>query len=140
MKLDVTKAEITQTLREQETAQVRKLMDDAGYNPIEAMMEMAQDEMVDRKIRLSLHKELAQYYAPKLKSVDVSHKGNVGIQVQVLRYTEDTDPDKLAEQSINGEVVPEDGEAIENDGGTSTEGLGATGLPAASVEVPGERG
>lgn len=42
------------------------------YNPILSMAEIANDETVDINIRCNMHKEVSQYIAPKLKSIEMS--------------------------------------------------------------------
>lgn len=59
------------------------------YNPIYAMCELAQDELVDPEIRFKCHKEIASYLYPKLKSVEtvvhkVEHEGRKTLS-QVLQ-------------------------------------------------------
>jgi len=74
-------------LTKQERAKaIQTMMDDAGYNPIESMMEMTKLPNLTVTDKISLHKELAKYYAPQLKSVEVDVVGELGIQVHVLRF------------------------------------------------------
>lgn len=47
-----------------------------GYNPIVAMAEIANDPSVELSIRTAMHKEVAQYIAPKRKAVDVTSQGD----------------------------------------------------------------
>lgn len=49
------------------------------YNPIVAMAEIANDEELPIDMRMSAHKEVAQYVAPKRKAIE--HSGNAGITV-----------------------------------------------------------
>lgn len=67
--------------------EAKALMESAGYNPIVAMMEMAQDKEIPSRCRLECHKELVKYYYPAMGSVPSSEganqsSGNVYVQIQ----------------------------------------------------------
>jgi len=51
----------------------------ADYNPLQKLKEMAEDEETGKELRFQCRKELAQYYAPKLKAVE--HSGDVGLAI-----------------------------------------------------------
>lgn len=85
---------VPRDLNKQERAQaIQSMMDIAGYNPIEAMMELVKSSNVTIEHQIALHKELAKYYAPQLKSVevDVGIHGE-GFQLHVVQYTKEPMP------------------------------------------------
>ena len=50
--------------------QIRDHIGDQDYHPVFAMAEIAVDEKMGNDMRFSAHREVAQYVAPKLKSVE----------------------------------------------------------------------
>ncbi len=86
------------------TEEIRTVMDEAGYNPIEAMMEIACDDNVNVKTRALLHKELATYYAPKQRAVDMNMKVSGGINITVNKFGSD-EPQKPPGSTVEGEIV-----------------------------------
>jgi hypothetical protein len=48
-----------------------------GYDPLMAMAEIAQDVEVELSLRITCHKEVAQYLRPKLRSTTVT--GTLGV-------------------------------------------------------------
>lgn len=65
----------------------RAVMEERGYNPIEALMDIAEDEENSIKIRIDAHKELAKYYAPQLKAMDVNASVKSGISISVVNFS-----------------------------------------------------
>jgi hypothetical protein len=61
-----------------------------GYNPVVEMVAIAQNMDNDLAMRLSAHKEVAQYVTPKLKAVEIETINHQPVQVQIVRYS-DTD-------------------------------------------------
>jgi hypothetical protein len=88
--------------------QVNKLCRDENYDPLREMILLAKEPTTPLDHRVTLHKELAQYVAPKLKSVELTAEVNGGIQVNVLKYTD----------MIAGEVIKQ---AIEDEDNDETE-------------------
>lgn len=94
--------------------ETRELMEQVGYNPIEAMIEMARDANVDSRVRASLHKDLAQYYTPKYRPAgeDGAGGGASGISVKVNKFTvninQGNGPPPPPDNVIEGEVVDGD--------------------------------
>lgn len=69
--------------------QAREIMDKHGYNPIEALIEIATDEEnTPLDLRIQSHKELCKYYAPQLKSMDVNHAIKGSISFKLMSYAE----------------------------------------------------
>lgn len=65
----------------------RAVMEERGYNPIEALMDIAEDDENSIKIRIDAHKELAKYYAPQLKAIDVNANVKSGINISVVNFS-----------------------------------------------------
>lgn len=65
----------------------RAVMEERGYNPIEALIDIAEDDENSIKIRIDAHKELAKYYAPQLKSMDVNANVKSGINISVVNFS-----------------------------------------------------
>lgn len=47
------------------------------YDPIMAMAKIARDETIDLQLRITCHKEVAQYIRPKLRSTII--EGTIGV-------------------------------------------------------------
>lgn len=56
--------------------QIRDHIGDQEYHPVFAMAEIAVDEEMGNDMRFSAHREVAQYVAPKLKSVEHTADGD----------------------------------------------------------------
>ena len=68
------------------TALLAKLDDSfPNYDPLLALVELAQDGSVDLSVRLDCHKTLANYLYPKMRSVDwIDENGTQPILIQVI--------------------------------------------------------
>ncbi len=68
---------------------VQEIMEEQGYNPIEALIDMAADKNItDPEIKFKVHKELAGYYAPKLRSVDLTGGTDNSVTVKIKQFTQ----------------------------------------------------
>ncbi len=56
--------------------EVAKQLGDLGFNPIVEMVNLYHDPEADLTLKQNVCKELAQYIAPKRKSMDVSMRSN----------------------------------------------------------------
>lgn len=54
------------------TEEIQALFKRRGFNPLNRMMTIAQDTTIDISIRAQMLKELAKYFAPQLKAVEVN--------------------------------------------------------------------
>lgn len=96
--------------------QAQKAMLDVGYNPIEAMIMMAQDECLelDPMDRFKMHQELAGYAAPKLRAVNVDSpddgkSGPTSITIKEFVVNVDGEGRRLnSGVEIDGEIVNDD--------------------------------
>lgn len=87
-KLEIRKKDSTAEVNRRKAAMTQELMENAGYNPIEAMMEMAQDDGIqDVQFKFSIHRELAKYYSPQLRAVDVTGGMDNSLNITVVNYT-----------------------------------------------------
>jgi hypothetical protein len=78
------------------------LMNERNYDPIREMIKIANNNNTDEKVRLEIHKELAQYIAPKLKSTDLQVSGDLQLTVNVVKFSS-ASGDRLAP---NREAIP----------------------------------
>jgi hypothetical protein len=77
------------------TQALRALLDKRfpGWNPVEQMAEIAQDETADIAIRLNAAKEVAKYVYPQLKAVELA-TGEEGLRItQITRQIIDARPE-----------------------------------------------
>ena len=84
--------------------QVRKLCMDENYDPLREMVVLAKDPGTPLDHRVTLHKELAQYVAPKLKSMDLTAEVSGGIQVNVLKFADKVTQAAIKEASDDDDV------------------------------------
>jgi len=75
-----------------------RLCEDLNYNPLEALIDMAtngypvelEGEMVraplDPKDAIAIHKEIAGYIMPKLRTIDVKEKVDVDVHITVQKF------------------------------------------------------
>ena len=74
--------------------QVLKRLAESGYDPLAAMIEMAQDPKNSDKIRFSAAKEIASYCFPKMRSVDINiqeHKQEK-LVVEIRQFNKESMP------------------------------------------------
>ena len=64
------------------TTDIQAMLENIGCNPIMGLATIAQDESHEISIRLAAYKTLCDYYAPRLKSVELS------ASVSVLNHEE----------------------------------------------------
>jgi len=77
-----------------------RLCESLGYNPLEALIKMATDGYevevdgkilmmpLDAKDAIAIHKEIAGYIMPKLRTIDVKEKVDVDINITVQKFGE----------------------------------------------------
>src|SRR5215211_2789781 len=59
-------------IQNKKTQAVADTLAELGCNPIEGMAKIAMDESQSIQLRAQMYKELAQYFAPKRKAVEVT--------------------------------------------------------------------
>lgn len=64
----------------------RAMMIKQGFDPIQAMMRVAQKAEAegDDALAMSGYKEIAKYYAPQLKAMEVTGAGGQALTLQVI--------------------------------------------------------
>jgi hypothetical protein len=64
----------------------RAMMDAQGFDPIQAMMRVAQKAEAegDGPLAMSGYKEIAKYYAPQLKAIEITGAGGQALTLQVV--------------------------------------------------------
>lgn len=85
------------------------LMNERHYDPIRELIKIANNTATDQETRISIHKELAQYIAPKLKSTDLQISGDLTLTVNVLKFT--------GAMAQNREAIPVRATAVESNFG-----------------------
>jgi hypothetical protein len=65
------------------------------YHPVVAMAVMANDKLIDPTLRLQAHKEVAKYFEPQLKSIEISNPdGTLQPTLHIIRETIGKPPTK----------------------------------------------
>ena len=78
------------------TKEIAERLAELDCDPIEGMAMIANDTTLDHSLRLQAFKELAQYVAPKRKSVDIDATIDGNVSIEVVRYS-DLDEDTSTE-------------------------------------------
>jgi hypothetical protein len=63
------------------------LMNERNYDPIRELIKIANNSTTDEKTRIEIHKDLAQYIAPKLKATDLQVSGDLQLTVNVVKFS-----------------------------------------------------
>jgi hypothetical protein len=79
-------------------ADVLNTFDEQELDPIEELCKIAKDAGTPLDDKISVLKELAQYKAPKRKSVDVNLESSEGITVKIIKIN---NPEQAAEKMFN---------------------------------------
>lgn len=89
------------------TLHARARMEEKGYDPLDALIDIAEDDDTPLKLKIDAHKELMKYYAPQLKAIDVNARSSTGVTVNVVNFANKVD-------SITG-ITSKDGASIAGD-------------------------
>jgi hypothetical protein len=68
------------------TERVLDLLEELDFDPLEELVTLYRDPATDRRTKVRIACELAQFVAPKLKAVDVQNAGNPGILINVIQF------------------------------------------------------
>ena len=73
-------------------------MEERGYNPIEKLMDLddevsAEDEP-DRNLQFQIRKEMAKYFTPQVRSMDVNINQNHSMTVNILKFDDDDEEEE----------------------------------------------
>lgn len=80
---------------------IQGLMRKHNYDPLEELMLIATDDTYPLETRISIHKEMANYVAPKLKSTDIVVEQSMDITVKLISFA-----DTGQTQAPNRESIP----------------------------------
>lgn len=75
------------------------IMESYGYDPIEQLVISAQSADTSASDKISVHKELAKYIYPQLKSIDHKHTVSGGLSVEIIQFSQPK------EEPINGNTT-----------------------------------
>ncbi len=79
------------------TQLVLEKMEKKNYDPIDAMIDLALDPMVDIEMKIGIHKDLAKYSYPKVTNPDQSQAGGSGqggVTVNIVNFSDKLKQDK----------------------------------------------
>lgn len=94
---------------EQRSRAALAVMEQAGYDPIESMVELAMDDSnVPLQDRIGLHKTLAEYSAPKMsrRAPEKQSAGAGGITINIVKFDMATEAAQAV--TVEAELEPED--------------------------------
>jgi len=69
------------------TERVLELFAELSFDPLRELVAMYHNPETDRRTKVRIAIELAQFVAPKLKAIDVQTANNPGIVVNIVQYT-----------------------------------------------------
>ena len=69
------------------TERVLELFDELSFDPLRELVTIYQSSETDKRTKVRIAIELAQFVAPKLKAIDVQTANNPGIVINVVQYT-----------------------------------------------------
>ena len=73
----------------EKTKAVQAKLEELGCDPIEALANISMDNSNTPELRFQANKELAQYVAPKRKAVELEGMIDGGLNVSVVKFTEE---------------------------------------------------
>lgn len=76
-----------------QTARIRAMFADMGYDPIYEMARMALNPKTSEKLASALHRECAKYVAPQLRSIEVTGEagGPLATRIQIVSKLKEDD-------------------------------------------------
>jgi hypothetical protein len=81
------------------TERVLELFDELSFDPLRELVGIYNAPETDRRTKVRIAIELAQFVAPKLKAIDVQESGGQGITVNVMQYLPQTHVIRIDGQS-----------------------------------------
>jgi hypothetical protein len=81
------------------TERVLELFEELSFDPLRELVALYQNSETDRRTKVRIAIELAQFVAPKLKAIDVQTAVSQGIIVNVIHSQPQTQIIKIDEQS-----------------------------------------
>lgn len=75
------------------TAAVQKAVADAGVTPLDFLLDVMRNKTHDLETRINAAKSAAPYVHAKLATVDMNHKGDVDLHVEIISYAEQEQAD-----------------------------------------------
>lgn len=97
------KRKTTPVSTQQAIAELFNKLEEANCDPIAELAAYAMSTTTPIEMRVSILKDLAQYTAPKRRSVDVVQQSNEGVKVTIVKYAKNID--KLAERMMRPEEL-----------------------------------
>lgn len=68
-------------------ARIQQIFNHHKYDPIHELARLAMSSNTPLEMRVMIHKECAQYIAPKLKSMDLVVGGELNLTVNVVKFS-----------------------------------------------------
>ncbi len=88
---------------------IREICKTKNYDPLSELVDLVQEKGRDKltlEQKISIHKELLQYLAPKLKAVDIQANVQGDIKISVVRFSDLTNANQ-EQKVINVDPAPE---------------------------------
>ena len=68
------------------TERVIDLLEELDFDPLLELVNLYRDPETDRRTKVRIASELAQFVAPKLKAIDVQAASSPGITINLIKY------------------------------------------------------
>ena len=81
------------------TERVLDLLDELDFDPLLELVTLYRDPKTDRRTKVRIASELAQFVAPKLKAIDVQEAGSPGMTINVIQFQPERRVIKIDEQT-----------------------------------------
>lgn len=94
--------------RKANKALVRDTLNERNINPVEKLLEFAEDETHPAAMRIGIWKELLKYMVPQMKALDITANVSQDLSVQRVMFGDtDLQMDKPKRHSIMEKLPPE---------------------------------
>jgi len=95
------------------TERVIDLLEELDFDPLLELVTLYRDPQTDRRTKVRIASELAQFVAPKLKAIDVQASNHPSIAVHIVQYTQPSLVIKIDEESPKSFILPKQHSLVE---------------------------
>lgn len=81
------------------TERVLNLLDELDFDPLYELVALYRDPETDKRTKVRIASELAQFVAPKLKAIDVQEATSAGITINLVQYGHEKRAIEIDDQS-----------------------------------------
>ena len=84
-----------------------------GYDPVEALIKLANDPATEPKLQARIHADLLQYVAPRLKATEKVIEEDRRVLIEILKFSQEDFPTRTIQAEPVKEIIEAEAVAVE---------------------------